>query len=124
MRRYWRSVYACEPVGNLRDYVREKAENLSQANVYAVDGLITKIPFPDDSFDITMGAHVFGDEPEAEHAEMARVTKPRGMVIHCPGNPDTDNEQHAFLVEAGYAWARFEEPAEGTKRKYWMTLEG
>jgi SAM-dependent methyltransferase len=115
-----RAVYACEPVGSLRDYVREKAENLSQANVYAVDGLITKIPFPDDSFDITMGAHVFGDEPVREHAEMARVTKPGGMLIHCPGNNDTDNERHAFLIEKGYAWARFEQPTDGTKRKYWV----
>jgi SAM-dependent methyltransferase len=118
-----RTVYACEPVARLRDFIREKAEKQGQENVYAVDGFITQIPFPDDSFDITMGAHVFGDEPAREHAEMARVTKPGGMLIHCPGNNDTDNEQHAFLVERGYAWARFEQPTEGMKRKYWM-LEG
>jgi SAM-dependent methyltransferase len=117
-------VYACEPVGRLRDFIREKAEKLGRENVYAVDGFIRNIPFPKDSFDITMGAHVFGDEPEAEHVEMARVTKPRGMILHCPGNNDTDDERHAFLVEAGYAWSRFHEPAEGTKRKYWMTLKG
>ncbi|MHC4492870.1 MAG: class I SAM-dependent methyltransferase [Planctomycetota bacterium] len=117
-----RAVYACEPVGSLRDYIRERAEKLGQENVYAVDGLITKIPFPDDSFDITMGAHVFGDEPAREHAELARVTKPGGMVILCPGNNDTDNERHAFLVENGYEWSWFDQPADGRKRKYWVTL--
>jgi len=117
-----RIVYACEPVANLRDYMREKAEKLGQKNVFVVDGLITRIPFPGKSFDITMGAHVFGDEPEGEHAEMARVTKPGGRVILCPGNNDTDDERHAFLVGKGYEWARFAQPADGVKRKYWLTV--
>lgn len=117
-----RTVYACEPVGNLRDYLEAKAQRLGHDHVYAVDGLITGIPFPDDSFDVTMAAHVFGDEPEAEHAEMARVTRPGGTILLCPGNRDRDDATHAFLVEQGYAWARFPQPGDGVKRKYWRTL--
>ena len=40
-------VFAVEPVGNLRDYLREKARRLGLTNVYPVDGLLTRIPFPD-----------------------------------------------------------------------------
>ncbi|MFQ5616235.1 MAG: hypothetical protein ACE5GO_07230, partial [Anaerolineales bacterium] len=51
-----------------------------------------------------------------------RVTKPGGMVIHCPGNNDRDNETHTYLVSQGFRWARFEEPEDGIKRKYWKTI--
>ncbi|MHC4550746.1 MAG: class I SAM-dependent methyltransferase [Planctomycetota bacterium] len=118
-----RTVHACEPVENLRNYLWERAASLGLDNVYAVDGLITRIPFPDDSFDVTMGAHVFGDEPAIECAEMARVTRPGGRVILCPGNLDRDDATHAFLVGRGFEWSRFEQPGDGLKRKYWKTLE-
>lgn len=115
-------VYCVEPVGNLRVYIKEKARKLGHTNVYAMDGLITDLPFPEHFSDITMGGHVFGDNPEAELAEMVRVTKPGGMVILCPGNKDSDDEPHPFLVEQGFDWSRFEEPGDGLKRKYWITL--
>ena len=117
-----RVVYACEPVGNLRDYLREKAARLGHGNVHVVDGFLAELPFPADAFDVTMGAHVFGDEPEEEQAELARVTRPGGVVILCPGNNDTDDQRHAFLVAQGYRWARFPQPVDGMKRKYWVTV--
>ena len=86
-----------------------------------MDGLITRIPFPDDFLDALIAGHTFGDEPEAEHAEMARVVEPGGLVVLCPGNDDVDDERHAFLVERGYEWSRFEEPGDGLMRKYWRT---
>jgi hypothetical protein len=58
----------------------------------------TDLPFPD-RFDVTMGGHVFGDHPEEEYRELARVTKVGGMVILCPGNDDRDDDRHRFLVE-------------------------
>jgi SAM-dependent methyltransferase len=112
-------VYAVEPVANLRKYIRAKADKRGLNNVYAVDGLITRVPFPDGFADVTMGGHVFGDEPAAEWEELLRVTKPGGMVILCPGNNDKDNEAHAFLLAQGCQWGRFEEPGDGWKRKYW-----
>lgn len=114
-----RTVYAVEPVANLRRYVVHKARAVQLGNVFAADGLITAIPFPDGFADVTMGGHVFGDDPEAEYAEMARVTRPGGTIILCPGNNDVDNAVHGFLVGRGFAWARFEEPGDGWKRKYW-----
>jgi SAM-dependent methyltransferase len=112
-------VYAVEPVGNLRFYLKQKAREKGLGNVFPVDGLITDIPFPDDFADISMGGHVFGDDIEAEWREMERVTRPGGMVIYCPGNNDLDNETHRFLIARGYEWLRFEEPEDGIKRKYW-----
>jgi SAM-dependent methyltransferase len=117
-----RLVYACEPIGRLRDFIRKKAERLKQGNLYVIDGLMTKIPMPDDTFDVAMCAHVFGDEMEDEYQEMERVTRRGGMIILCPGNNDRDNDRHDFLTELGFDWSRFEEPDEGTKRKYWLTL--
>jgi SAM-dependent methyltransferase len=115
-------VFAVEPVGNLRVFIKEKARLLALKNVFTMDGLITDLPFPDNFIDIVMGGHVFGDDLEAEHTEMLRVAKPGGMIILCPGNHDTDNSRHAFLVEQGFIWSRFEEPGDGIKRKYWKTV--
>ena len=117
-----RNVFACEPVANLRRYMRQKAKELSAGSVFVIDGLITQIPFPEGSFDVTMGGHVFGDEPRNEIAEMERVTKVNGMVILCPGNNDKDDKKHKLLVERGYEWSLFEEPTDGIKRKYWKCM--
>jgi len=117
-----KTLYCVEPVGNLRDRIRAKAREKGLGNVYAVDGLITEIPFPEGFADIAMGGHVFGDEPEAEYRELCRVAKPGGSVILCPGNNDRDNEVHAFLTAMGFEWARFEEPGDGMKRKYWKVV--
>ncbi len=118
------AVYAVEPVGNLRDYLWAKIAQKGLKNVYPQEGLITRLPFPDHFADIVMGGHVYGDQPEAELAELERVTRPGGMVILCPGNSDRDDAPHACLVEHGYHWSRFEEPHDGTKRKYWKTFTG
>ena len=117
-----RSVHAAEPVGALRAYLREKAARLGFRNVYASDGLITNLPHEDSIFDITLAGHVFGDAPEAEYAELVRVTRSGGLIALVPGNGDKDNERHAFLVAHDFAWAHFEEPSEGWVRKYWKRL--
>jgi SAM-dependent methyltransferase len=114
-----RAVFAVEPVANLRSYIREKAKRQGFRNVFPVDGLITEMPFPDGFADVTLGGHVFGDHVEEEHRELGRVTRSGGMIILCPGNNDVDNDCHAFLVSKGFEWSRFEEPEDGTKRKYW-----
>jgi 2-polyprenyl-3-methyl-5-hydroxy-6-metoxy-1,4-benzoquinol methylase len=118
-----RAVFAVEPVGNLRVFIKGEARKRNLSNIFAMDGLITELPFPDDFIDIVMGGHVFGDHPQAEYAEMLRVVKPGGMLILCPGNNDKDQGWHQFLVDQGFAWSRFEEPGDGIKRKYWKTVQ-
>lgn len=115
-------VFAVEPVGNLRYYLKAKSRRLGYENVYPVDGLITEIPFPDHFAHITLSGHTFGDHPTAERRELERVTCPGGMVILCPGNSDRDDLPHQELVENGYEWSRFEEPRDGWKRKYWKVM--
>lgn len=107
------TVFAVEPVSNLRAYLKQKSRQQGFRNVYPVDGLITAIPFPGHFADLTMGGHVFGDIPAAEYQELARITRPGGMIIFCPGNSDKDNEVHDFLIAAGFDWSRFEEPQDG-----------
>jgi SAM-dependent methyltransferase len=115
-------VYAVEPVGNLRHYLRAHARQLGFTNVYPQDGLITALPFPAAFAEVTMCGHVFGDQPSEEYAEMARVTRPGGMVILCPGTNLNENDAHTFLVSQRFEWSCFEEPHNGVKRKYWKTL--
>jgi SAM-dependent methyltransferase len=119
------AVFAVEPVGNLRRYIMEKAHEGGLRNVFAVDGLITDLPFPDGFADVTMGGHVFGGDPPAEYAELKRVTRLGGMIILCPGSSKTETAAHEFLEAQGFAWSWFEEPEYGKKRKYWkMNGEG
>jgi ubiquinone/menaquinone biosynthesis C-methylase UbiE len=115
-------VFAVEPVGNLRRYIKEKARRNGLTSIYTMDGLITDLPFPDGFIDIVMGGHVFGDSPEKEYTEMVRIVKPGGMVILCPGSNDSDDARHTFLVDRGFEWSRFEEPGDGIKRKYWKNV--
>ena len=117
-----RVVWAVEPVERLRRYMKDHAHVRGLRAVHAVDGLITDLPFPDAFADVVMGGHVFGDAPEAEYAELCRVAKPGGTVVLCPGGNDVDDDRHRFLVERGFSWARFEEPGDGSKRKYWLTV--
>ncbi|MFA7099726.1 MAG: class I SAM-dependent methyltransferase [Eubacteriales bacterium] len=55
-------VYASEPVGTLREYMRDKINSERIANVRVLDGLVTELPFPDNTFDIVMSGHVVGDD--------------------------------------------------------------
>jgi len=117
------AVFAVEPVANLRVYLKQKARARNLENVFAVDGLITDIPFPGRFADVTMVGHVFGEYLDREYNELARVTKSGGRIILCPGNNDQDNNVHQFLVSHGFEWSRFTEPRDGVKRKYWKTVE-
>jgi SAM-dependent methyltransferase len=116
------SVFAVEPVGNLRLYIKQKARAHNLTNVFPIDGIITDLPFPEGFADISMGGHVFGDHPEAEYTEMKRVTKPGGMLILCPGTSINETKAHEYLVSQGFSWSIFEEPQDGPKRKYWKLV--
>jgi len=114
-------IYAIEPIKSLREFLKSKFK-MYKHKFFVIDGLITDIPLPNNSCDILLSGHVFGDAPEEELTEIERVTKPGGMVILCPGNSDVDNDAHDTLVTRGYEWSVFHEPVDGPKRKYWRTV--
>jgi SAM-dependent methyltransferase len=117
------AVFAVEPVENLRHYIKQKAYARGLSNIYPVDGLITDLPFPDGFADVTMGGHVFGDQPRVEYEEMKRVTKAGGMIILCPAASMSEGMSHEYLISQGFDWSVFEEPRDGLKRKYWKTID-
>jgi SAM-dependent methyltransferase len=115
------AAFAVEPIANLRRYLRTKFAAHAD-RLFVLDGLITEVPLPNGTADVTLAGHVFGDEPEREIAELERVTRPGGTVVLCPGANDGDGAEHRALVAAGYAWSVFVEPGDGPKRKYWRTV--
>jgi SAM-dependent methyltransferase len=102
---YAKEVYATEPVGTLREFIREKAARERIGNIRVTEALVTDIPYPDDSFDIVMSGHVVGDDWDAEIAELTRVCKSGGWLLDCPGDETDDydrGEQQNPLVKRGW----------------------
>jgi SAM-dependent methyltransferase len=116
-----RAVFAVEPVGNLRSFIKAKTRRLGYSHVYSVDGLITDLPFPEGFADVVLSGHVFGDDPPGEYAELKRVTRPGGMVILCPGTSITQEPAHLYLLEQNFQWGWLPEPGGPPTRKYWKT---
>jgi ubiquinone/menaquinone biosynthesis C-methylase UbiE len=116
-------VFAVEPVENLRRFLKTKAHKHGFHNFYAVDGLISDLPFPQYFADVVICGHVFGDQPRAEFQEMKRITQKGGMIILCPGSNGSEEQAHQFLVEQGFNWNWFIEPPSGRVRKYWITVQ-
>ncbi|MCL2671792.1 MAG: class I SAM-dependent methyltransferase [Clostridiales bacterium] len=81
-----KEVYAVEPVGTLREFMRDRIAREDIRNIRVTEGLVTALPYPDDSFDIVMSGHVVGDDWDAELAELTRVCKPGGLLLDCPGD--------------------------------------
>jgi len=100
-------VYASEPVGTLREYLRDKISEEGVPNVRVLDGLVASLPFPDDTFDIVMSGHVVGDDWDAELAEIARVCKPGGWMLDCPGDSECDIGLNEEMTSRGWEAIRY-----------------
>jgi SAM-dependent methyltransferase len=122
-----RHVFAVEPVGRLRQFIRDKAAAAGLTSLFVVDGFLDAIPLPDAFADVLITSHALGWRLERELREMERVVRPGGTIVHCPGTADVEGEeqQHRRLISPDwhYHWARYEE-ADGWKRKYWKQLVG
>jgi ubiquinone/menaquinone biosynthesis C-methylase UbiE len=120
-----RFVFAVEPVGRLRHFIRDKASRRELDNLFVVDGFLHAIPFPDGFADVLITSHALGWRLEDELAEFERVVKAGGTILHCPGTAEIEAEEptHQRLIspEWGYSVSRFME-ADGRKRKYWKRL--
>ena len=83
-------VYSSEPVGTLREFMRDKIASENIRNIRVLDGLVPELPFPDNTFDVVMSGHVVGDDYDSEIAEITRVCKLGGWLLDCPGDSDRD----------------------------------
>ncbi|MEA4833153.1 MAG: methyltransferase domain-containing protein [Oscillospiraceae bacterium] len=95
-------VYASEPVGTLREFMRDKVKREGITNIRVLDGLVTELPFPDNTFDIVMSGHVIGDDWDAELAEITRVCKPGGWLLDCPGDSERNMSPSEELTSRGW----------------------
>lgn len=114
-------VYACEPVDRLREYLREKLQRLQIKNLFVIDGTLEMLPFPDESFDIVVSGHIFGDNHKEELRQMSRVTRVGGCIIDCPGE---DTEKHPNgpkreMIELGFEYAYYISKLGGDIYTYW-----
>lgn len=100
-----REVYASEPVGTLREYLRDKIAREGIGNVRVADGMAHSLPYPCDTFDIVMSGHVVGDDYGNEIAELTRVAKPGGWLLDCPGEDDRKRSPNEELRKRG--WEEF-----------------
>lgn len=95
-------VYAVEPVGTLRQFLREKCRKEGIHNVRVTDGFVEDLPYPDDTFDIVVSGHVVGDALEQELAELERVCKSGGIILDVPGDQPWHAEINPELVKHGF----------------------
>ena len=97
-----RWVYASEPVGTLREFMRDKALSEGIKNIRILDGYASELPFPDNTFDVVMSGHVVGDEIDAEISELKRVCKPGGWLIDCVGDSEGDINPKPEMISRGW----------------------
>lgn len=95
-------VYAVEPVGTLREFLRDKVKKEGIRNVRVLDGFVEEIPFPDDTFDVVMSGHVVGDNYDGEIAELTRVCRPGGWLLDCPGDSERNITPSDELTRRGW----------------------
>jgi len=81
-------VYASEPVDMLREHMRDRIKEEGLNNVKVLDGIVTNLPYEDDTFDTVICGHVIGDYYDEEIGELTRVTKAGGEIVVCNGDDD------------------------------------
>ena len=95
-------VYASEPVGTLREFMRDKIKKEGINNIRVSDGIVTELPFPDNMFDVVMSGHVVGDDWDSEIAELTRVCKSGGWLLDCPGDSERDIKLNEEMTNRGW----------------------
>lgn len=115
------TVYAIEPIGSFRTYIREKANKEKCKNIYTIDGFLDTIPLPDNSIDILFTSNAIGWNLEKELMEIERVVKPGGQAIHLMRSieNESDNPFHNTLISSDWKYDCIQYQATGgIKIKY------
>jgi len=123
--KYARTVYAIEPITSFRHFIRERANKEKCSNIYAIDGFLDSIPFPENSFDILFTSNAIGWNLEKELQEIERVVKPNGQAIHLMrvNDNETENSFHERLISSDWNYDFYKyQDAGGLKLKYSKTI--
>lgn len=117
-------VFAVEPVGTLRQYMREKATGLGIGNLFVLDGFLHAIPLPAGSADVLLTCQAIGWNLADELAEIERVVKPGGTAMHLFGSPGSQsgNPLHQPLATRGYRFDTYDQ-ADLRIARYWKQVE-
>ena len=95
-------VTASEPVGTLREFMRDEIARRGIRSMRVCDGICDCLPFPDSSFDVVMSGHVVGDFFRQEVDELTRVTKNGGWLLDVPGDQRRETGRNEQLLKDGW----------------------
>jgi ubiquinone/menaquinone biosynthesis C-methylase UbiE len=113
------TVHAVEPVGRLREYIRDRARRRELKNLYVLDGFLDRIPLPKASVDVLVTSRAIGWRPAEELDEVERVVSPGGWAVHCLGSPvgAPPGELQRLLESRGYTISSYLDGG-GTRQRY------
>jgi len=117
-----REVFAVEPVATLREYMRDRANELGIDNLFVLDGFLHAIPLPAACADVLVTRQAIGWQLEEELLEIERVLKQGGIALHLFERPEvTDSVDLVLqtLVAHGYQPGSCQE---GHNRSYWKQV--
>ncbi|MBE6659083.1 MAG: class I SAM-dependent methyltransferase [Ruminococcaceae bacterium] len=114
-----RRVYASEPCDQLREYMRDRIHKEGITNIKVLDGIVTCLPYEDNTFDAVLSGHVIGDDYDREIAELTRVTKNGGDLVICNGEDEfCRSAPNHELVTRGFSWFSHKSINGGTVYNY------
>jgi ubiquinone/menaquinone biosynthesis C-methylase UbiE len=123
---YAKTVFAIEPISSFRRFIKEEAKRTETHNVFAIDGFLDSIPFPENSFDILFTSNAIGWNLDKELQEIDRVVKQNGYAIHLLRTieNETDNPFHNTFLSNDWEYKFFTYPSTtGVKLKYMKTVK-
>lgn len=112
-----RTVFAIEPVGRLRRFIRERAQRRKRGNLYVVDGMAHAIPLPSQFADVVVCVRALRSRGASESAggwrfddevaELERVVRPGGTIVVCAGwsfDEASERSEHQTLVSPRWGY--------------------
>jgi ubiquinone/menaquinone biosynthesis C-methylase UbiE len=118
-----KTVFAVEPVTNLRRFIQKKAAAEGIENIYTIDGFLHAIPFPNHFVDVLLTCRAIGWNLEEELKEVERVVKPGGQIVHIPMYQNVDDPLYTTLTSSKWKYKCSEfELGDDFTRKYWKQV--
>jgi ubiquinone/menaquinone biosynthesis C-methylase UbiE len=120
------TVFAVEPLGSFRSFMKEKAAKQEAHNLYVMDGTLDSIPLPDDSLEVLVTSNAIGWNLNEELKEIERVLRPGGYAIHLlQSDQELEDTLRETIVSAPWNYQYTLDTAEKTmKIRYYKEMPG